>query len=79
MPEDEPAANLWVIESVTISAAMKVHSVTLRAGISRTKEFEKKGLAVFAINVGTKCGHGCLYCSTGPMLRTHPSFRDVGA
>jgi len=57
---------------------MRVHTATLRAGISRTKEFEKKGLAQFAINIGTKCGHGCLYCSTGAMLRTHASFKAVG-
>jgi DNA repair photolyase len=57
---------------------MRAHTATLSAGISRTKEFEKKGLAQFAINVGTKCGQGCLYCSTGAMLRMHPSFRDVG-
>jgi DNA repair photolyase len=78
MPEDEPAANLWAVESGIIPAAMRVHTATLSAGISRTKEFEKKGLAQFAVNVGTKCGHGCLYCSTGAMLRMHPSFKAVG-
>ena len=56
----------------------RVHQTTLRNGITRSKEFEKKGLAAYAINVGTKCGHGCLYCSTGAMLRTHRSFRCAG-
>jgi DNA repair photolyase len=57
---------------------MRIHKTTLRSGITRTKEFEKKGRASFAVNVGTKCGHGCLYCSTGAVLRMHRSFRDVG-
>lgn len=47
-------------------------------GISRTPAFEEKGLARFAVNVGTKCGHGCTYCSTGAMLRMHPSFEAAG-
>jgi len=29
---------------------MRVHLTTLRAGITRTPEFEKKGLAQFAVN-----------------------------
>ena len=47
-------------------------------GITRTPEFEKKGLAGFAINVGTKCDNDCLYCSTGSMLRMHTSFKEFG-
>ena len=50
----------------------------LKAGITRTPEFERKQLASFAVNVGTKCGHGCCYCSTGTQLRTHPSFKHIG-
>lgn len=57
---------------------MRIHRTQLKTGITRTKEFEKKGLATHAVNIGTKCGHGCLYCSTGAMLRMHPSFRDAG-
>jgi DNA repair photolyase len=57
---------------------MRVHNYLLKAGITRTPEFEKKGLATHAVNVGTKCGHGCLYCSTGAVLRMHKSFRDSG-
>ncbi len=55
----EPASTLRTIESAIIPAAMRVHTTTLSAGISRTVEFEKRGLAQFAINVGTKCSHGC--------------------
>jgi len=57
---------------------MRVHRYLLKTGISRTPEFERKGLATHAVNVGTKCGHDCLYCSTGAVLRMHPSFRDCG-
>jgi len=57
---------------------MRVHQYPLKTGLSRTPEFEKKGLATHAVNVGSKCGHNCLYCSTGAVLRMHPSFRDCG-
>lgn len=57
---------------------MRVHDTQLTSGIRRTKEFERKGLASFAVNVGTKCGHGCLYCSTGALLRMHQSFEEIG-
>jgi len=57
---------------------IRVHQHELTTGISRTPEFEKKGLATHAVNVGTKCGHSCLYCSTGAVLRMHRSFRDSG-
>jgi DNA repair photolyase len=53
---------------------MQTYHYGLKTGISRTPEFEKKGLASYAVNVGTKCGHQCLYCSTGAVLRTHRSF-----
>ena len=53
----------------------RIHHCHLKTGITRTREFEKKGLATHAVNVGTKCGHNCLYCSTGAVLRMHESFR----
>jgi DNA repair photolyase len=56
----------------------RIHLTTLKEGISRTTEFAKKGLADYAANVGTKCGHDCTYCSTGAMLRMHTSFKDAG-
>ena len=55
---------------------MRVHYKELKSGINRTPEFEKKKLAAYSINVGIKCGHGCLYCSTGATLRTHKLFRE---
>lgn len=53
---------------------MRIHKYTLGTGIVRTTEFEKKRLATHAVNVGTKCGHDCRYCSTGALLRRHRSF-----
>ena len=51
-----------------IEKATELLQTTLRNGITRSKEFERKGLAAYAINVGTKCGHACLYCDpTGAM------------
>jgi DNA repair photolyase len=50
----------------------------MTTGISPSPEFEKKGLAPFAVNIGTKCGHDCRYCSTGAMLRMHRSFKACG-
>jgi DNA repair photolyase len=59
-------------------AVTREHITTLKTGIQRSEEFEKKGLAGYAANVGTKCGHDCTYCSTGTMLRMHPSFKQAG-
>ena len=56
----------------------KVYTTSLKCGIRRTQEFEKKGLASFAVNVGTKCGHLCTYCSTPAMLRMHRSYGEAG-
>jgi len=58
--------------------ATRRHHYPLKGGINRTPEFEKKKLASFAVNCGVKCGHDCLYCSTGAMLRMHAAFRDLG-
>lgn len=57
---------------------MKVHHCSLKCGITRTKEFEKKGLAQYAANVGTRCGHQCTYCSTPSLMRMHHSFEEAG-
>lgn len=57
---------------------MRNHIYPLATGIARTPEFERKGLASYAVNCGCKCGHDCTYCSTGAMLRMHPAFRKHG-
>lgn len=53
----------------------RIHIYHLKSGIRPSPEFAKKGLAQYAINVGTKCDHNCTYCSTGSMLRCHQSFK----
>ena len=50
----------------------------LKGGIKSTKEFAKKGLAQYAVNVGLRCGHDCTYCSSRAMLRCHKAFGDIG-
>jgi len=62
----------------TTVSATRIHQCTLKGGIKRTMEFEKKKLASFAVNCGVKCAHDCLYCSTGAMLRMHPAFKACG-
>jgi DNA repair photolyase len=57
---------------------MKSHVFRTKSGIKRSPEFEKKKLASFATNIGLKCGHSCLYCSTGTMLRMNKAFRECG-
>lgn len=57
---------------------MNIYHHSLKNGITRTKTFEEKGLAQFAVNYGLKCGHGCTYCSTGAMLRTNSIFKKLG-
>jgi len=57
---------------------IKVYTHALHSGIRPSKEFAKKGLAAFAVNVGLKCSHGCTYCSSGSLLRCHEAFRRIG-
>ena len=62
----------------TAVAVTREYTTKMTTGIERSEEFERKGLASYAVNVGTKCGHDCTYCSTGPVLRRHESFKDAG-
>jgi DNA repair photolyase len=57
---------------------MKVYEYYLNGGITRTTEFQRKGLCDYAGNTGLICGHGCSYCSTGAMVRTHEVFKKLG-
>lgn len=57
---------------------MRVYTTRLKTGISRTRGFEEKGLAQFAVNCGLKCSHCCCYCSTGAVLRRHKAFKELG-
>ena len=40
---------------------MEIHEYSLRSGITRTPEFERKKLASHAVNVGLKCGQPCMH------------------
>lgn len=57
---------------------MKNYTYTLGGGIHRSPEFQKKGLAEYAVNVGLRCGHDCTYCSSRAMLRCHAAFQELG-
>ena len=57
---------------------MDVYEYYLNGGIIRTTEFQRKGLCEYACNTGLICGHGCSYCSTGAMVRTHKVFKRLG-
>ena len=57
---------------------MDEFQTSLKSGIGRAPEFEKKKLATHSVNVGTQCGHQCLYCSSPALLRMHPSFKEAG-
>jgi DNA repair photolyase len=60
-----------------LAVPLNVYEYELRGGIGRTKEFEKKGLATYAVNVGLACGHACRYCSSPSLRRTHPAFQQL--
>jgi DNA repair photolyase len=62
----------------TTVPATRVHEYTLKGGITRTPEFERKKLACFAVNCGIACGHDCAYCSTKALLRRHKGFKECG-
>ncbi len=57
---------------------MNLYTYPLTQGIKPSKEFAKKKLCDFAVNVGVKCAHDCTYCSTGTMMRMHPAFKEHG-
>ena len=57
---------------------MKIFEHAMKAGITRTPEFERKTLATHAVNTGIICGHQCAYCSSRSLIRTHPVFREIG-
>jgi hypothetical protein len=37
---------------------LRYHEWQCKRGITRSREFERKGLAAHGVNVGLKCGHG---------------------
>lgn len=75
-----PWANLRLIigDGTVRNRDADVHHVHLITGITRTPAFEEKRLATHAVNVGLLCGHGCTYCSTPSLIRTHGAFKKIG-
>jgi len=61
-----------------VNTDLRIHDQPLAEAIRRTKAFAKKKLASYSVNVGTKCAHGCTYCSSGAVLRCHRSFTETG-
>lgn len=57
---------------------MEEYHCSLKTGITRTIDFEKKRLALFGVTCGIKCGNGCLYCYMSSLLRMHPAFAQIG-
>lgn len=50
---------------------IRSHHCTFATGIVRTLEFERKKLASYGVDVGAKCGHGCVYCGNSPHAFDH--------
>jgi DNA repair photolyase len=57
---------------------MEEYHCSLKTGITRTIDFEKKQLAPFGVTCGVKCGNGCLYCYMPSLLRMYPAFAQIG-
>ena len=57
---------------------LRIHYSHEMGGITRTRGFEKKGLATHACNNAFKCPHGCAYCSSAVIYRHRPVFREFG-
>ncbi|MFA5866197.1 MAG: DNA photolyase [Phycisphaerae bacterium] len=55
----------------------RIHLMTSKKGIRKSPKFDEKELATHAVNGGLKCGHDCLYCSTGVSVRRHKKFKEV--
>jgi hypothetical protein len=57
---------------------MKTYLCQMKTGIVRMREFERKGLATYGVDVSLKCDHECTYCSTPVMIRAHKVFKQLG-
>ena len=73
-----PALSMVTATKENPAMATRVHEVALVGGINRSEEFERKGLAKYAINCGLKCDHDCLYCSTASFLGRNALFSATG-
>lgn len=55
-----------------------VRLISLKTGVKPSPEFAKKHLATHSAHIGLLCSHGCKYCSTAAMVRTHKIFKELG-
>ena len=56
-----------------------VYESSMGVGIAKTLAFEEKGLAVYAVNTGTKCNNDCCYCYLAALpIAWHKSFKQHG-
>ena len=46
--------------------------------LSKSAEFERKGLGTHTAECGLKCDMACEYCSVAASYRTHPAFKIIG-
>ena len=70
-----PAEGLVGQDPIT---GLDIFNIPRKAGIAKSPEFEKKGLATHAVNVSMKCDNACVYCSVPSNLRTHKCFKEIG-
>lgn len=56
---------------------INVYHHKLEGGIKASTDFEKKGLATHAVNVGLGCGHQCTYCSSQSMRCRLPAYGEL--
>ncbi len=69
---------LPVLQANGQQETLEVYDCAMKTGIRRTEGFEHKGLAMYSVNCGIKCGHGCVYCSSDEVLRKHRFFKAAG-
>ncbi len=56
-----------------------VYESSIKVGIGKTPAFEEKGLAMYAVNTGTKCNNDCYYCYLAALpVAWHKSFKQHG-
>jgi len=56
-----------------------VYECSMGVGIGKTPAFEEKGLAMYAVNTGTKCNNDCYYCYVAALpIAWHKSFKQHG-
>jgi DNA repair photolyase len=56
-----------------------VYESSIKVGIGNTPKFAEKGLAIYGVNIGTKCNNDCYYCYLAALpVAWHKSFKQHG-